>query len=87
MKVRVRIEDRTYVVDIEDAQAAPVVAIVDGHRYELWPEDGPRQPETATASGASQQFSNEREVRAPIPGVILSVAVQPGKADTTGPER
>ncbi len=86
MKVRVRIEDRTYVVDIEDAHAAPVVAMVDGHRYELWPDDGPRQPESVTGSGATQQFTTEREVRAPIPGVILSVAVQPGAAVTPGQE-
>jgi biotin carboxyl carrier protein len=86
MKVRVRIEDRTYVVEIEDPQAAPVVAIVDGHRYELWPEDGLRLPETGTASGTAQAFSTEREVRAPLPGVILSVAVQSGVTVTPGQE-
>ena len=86
MKVRVRIEDRTYVVEIEDPQAAPVVATVDGHRYELWPEDGPRLPDAAAASGAMQPFSTEREVRAPIPGVILTVAVQPGTSVTPGQE-
>jgi glutaconyl-CoA/methylmalonyl-CoA decarboxylase subunit gamma len=85
MKVRVRIEDRTYVVEIEDPQAAPVVATVDGHRYELWPEDGPRLPDAAP-SGALQAFSTEREVRAPIPGVILSVAVQSGASVTPGQE-
>jgi biotin carboxyl carrier protein len=86
MKVRVRVEDRTYVVEIEDPHAAPVVATVDGHRYELWPEDGQRLPATAAASGALQPFSIEREVRAPIPGVILSVAVQSGARVTPGQE-
>jgi len=86
MKVRVRIEDRTYVVEIEDPQAAPVVATVDGHRYELWPENGPRLPDAAAASGAMQPFSTEREVRAPIPGVILTVAVQTGASVTPGQE-
>lgn len=85
MKVRVRIEERTYVVEIEDPQAAPVVATVDGHRYELWPEDGRRLPD-ASASGAMQPFSTEREVRAPIPGVILSVAVESGASVTPGQE-
>jgi biotin carboxyl carrier protein len=86
MKVRVRIEDRTYVVEIEDPNAEPVVAIVDGQRFELWPETGQRLPEVGGASPSPAPFSADREVHAPIPGVILSVAVQPGASVTPGQE-
>jgi glutaconyl-CoA/methylmalonyl-CoA decarboxylase subunit gamma len=86
MKVRVRIEDRTYVVDIEDPQAEPVIAVVDGHRYELWPEEASRLPEASTTSETPQPFTTEREVRAPIPGVILFVSVNPGDRVTLGQE-
>jgi biotin carboxyl carrier protein len=86
MKVRVRIDDRTYVVDIEDPQAEPVIAIVEGHRYELWLEVATRLPEPGTTSDASQPFTTEREVRAPIPGVITSVSVQPGTSVSLGQE-
>jgi len=84
MKVRVRIDDRTYVVDIEDPQAEPVIALVDGHRYELWPEEVSRLTQPSPASEAAPSLSTEREVRAPIPGVIISVSVKPGDSVTPG---
>jgi glutaconyl-CoA/methylmalonyl-CoA decarboxylase subunit gamma len=86
MKVRVRIDDRTYVVDIEDPQAEPVIAIVDGHRYELWPEEAPALREPDTTSEMAPPFTTEREVRAPLPGVVVSVSVQPGASVTVGQE-
>ena len=86
MNVRVRIDDRTYVVDIEDPAAVPVVATVDGQRFELWPDEGQRPPGVGTAPGTTEPFSAEREVRAPIPGVILTVAVQPGAWVSPGQE-
>ena len=86
MKVRVRLDERTYVVEIEDPNTEPVVAIVDGQRLELWPEGSQRLPKVGAASPAPAPFSAEREVRAPIPGVILSVAVQPGASVAPGQE-
>ena len=86
MKVRVRIDDRMYMVDIEDAQAEPVIAVVDGHRYELWPEEASRLPQPGPASEAPPAYSTEREVRAPIPGVILSVSIKAGDSVTPGQE-
>ena len=86
MRVRVRIDDRTYVVEIDVPQAEPVVAVVDGHRYELWPEEASRLPEPSTTSEAFEAFTMEREVRAPIPGVILSVSVHAGDSVAVGQE-
>jgi len=74
------------VVDIEDPQAEPVIAFVDGHRYELWPEEVIRLHEPRATSEAAQPFTAEREVRAPIPGVILSVSVKPGDTVSLGQE-
>jgi len=86
MKVRVRIDERTYVVEIEDPNAEPVVAIVDGQRLELWPEGAQRLPKVGGGIPVAATFSAEREVRAPIPGVILSVAVESGASVTLGQE-
>ena len=38
MKMKVMIDSQTYLVDVEDIHARPVIAIVDGERYEVWPE-------------------------------------------------
>ena len=83
MKVRVRIEDRTYVVEIDDPQAAPVVAMVDGHRYELWPEDGlvPSDAAAAPAPAALRASTTRPQdlspARTPTP-------LQPGASVTPG---
>jgi biotin carboxyl carrier protein len=44
MKVTVKVGDQTYEVEIESIQARPVVAIVDGERFEVWPEDAASKP-------------------------------------------
>ncbi len=41
MKMRVVIEETAYNVEIVDLNARPVVAIVDGERFEVWPESSP----------------------------------------------
>ncbi|MGQ9829106.1 MAG: biotin/lipoyl-containing protein [Roseiflexus sp.] len=41
MKVRVVIEGTPYDVEIVDLRARPVIAIVEGERFEVWPESSP----------------------------------------------
>lgn len=41
MKMRVVIEETAYDVEIVDLNTRPVVAIVDGERFEVWPESSP----------------------------------------------
>ncbi|ABU57066.1 biotin/lipoyl-containing protein [Roseiflexus castenholzii] len=44
MKVRVLIEGTAYEVEIVDLHSRPVVAIVDGERFEVWPESASALP-------------------------------------------
>jgi len=46
MKYKVTIGKSTFEVEIEDITARPIVAIVDGERFEVWPEGEP----TSTAA-------------------------------------
>ncbi len=39
MKMKVMIDDQVYIVDVEDIHTRPVVAVVEGQRYEIWPEE------------------------------------------------
>ena len=37
MILRVKVGDHEYEVEIEDLTASPVIAVVDGERYEVYP--------------------------------------------------
>ncbi len=39
MNLRVTVDGRTYEVKVEDIHARPVVALVAGERFEVWPEE------------------------------------------------
>lgn len=97
MTYRIRIGEREYRVEIDDLNARPVVATIDGDRYEVWPEkdtpaaalNAPAPAPRATvspASAAALAASMLQTVQAPIPGVILSVAVKPGDSVKVGQE-
>ncbi len=99
MNVTVRIDDQTYEVAIENLSARPVIAVVGGRRFEVWPEDGITRPAPAPApparpdrelerAGGSrvQAAGNPLAVYAPIPGVIVEVSVRPGEVVSVGQE-
>jgi biotin carboxyl carrier protein len=39
MKYKVKVEDQIYEVEIENLHTRPVIALVDGEPFEVWPED------------------------------------------------
>lgn len=90
---RVKIENRVFDVKIVDLYARPVVAIVDGETVEVWPQrevpapaasEAPAAPLPAAQPASGGALSGQ--VRAPIPGVVLSLAVQPGDEVAVGQE-
>jgi biotin carboxyl carrier protein len=100
MQIKVMIDSQTYLVDIEDIHTRPVVAIVDGERFEVWPEE-----ETLQAGGpvdapvismpaaggpakptAAPSAVGGNDVPAPLPGVIVAILVKPGEKVTRGQE-
>lgn len=108
MIIKVKLDDQTYEVEIDNLHARPVIAFVNGEPFEVWPEDGiistsqgaiskpvvavkgPPLTGAATSPVNARTTSDNivhqatgtipngvtRVVRAPIPGVITSVAVQ-----------
>jgi biotin carboxyl carrier protein len=105
MRYRVKVSGRTFEVEIQDLNTVPVVAIVDGERIEVWPEDSakpqtvpgiskrvpesepaerPASLESGLTSGNKLEATNA--VKAPIPGVIVSISAQPGDEVSTGQE-
>lgn len=98
MKYRMTVNDQTYEVEIIDLHASPVLVTVDGERFEVLPEmveleiaqPAPKpvnhQPRATPANGGSSIPRNPNAIAAPIPGVIISIAVKVGEVISVGQE-
>jgi glutaconyl-CoA/methylmalonyl-CoA decarboxylase subunit gamma len=102
MKYTVKIADETFTVEIADLNARPVVAVIDGESFEVWPENGSaapvvRQPALAAPATAvtplpaaapivASSSLSGKTVKAPLPGVIVAVMVKPGDEVKVGQE-
>jgi glutaconyl-CoA/methylmalonyl-CoA decarboxylase subunit gamma len=100
MKMKVTIDNQTYDVEIEDLQARPVIAIVDGERFEVWPESeqsaeahiqAPAAPAASASTSMPQTLpapstGGAKAVNSPLPGVIVAVLVKPGDTISHGQE-
>jgi glutaconyl-CoA/methylmalonyl-CoA decarboxylase subunit gamma len=89
MKLRVKIQNRTYEVEVGDLLSRPIKATIDGQVFEVWPEEAASQPAAvlpaapapampAPVAQAVQAAVSSGAVLAPIPGVIISINVKPG---------
>lgn len=101
MKIHVRIQDKTYQVELGDINARPIQAEVDGENFEVWPQEvlvpGPEQhqaPQSQTAHPVKPAASDEKakasaagqSVLAPIPGVIIEICMEEGASVEYGQE-
>ena len=89
MKYTVRIAETSYEVEIEDIHARPIIALVDGQRFEVHPDSGDR-PEVSKEAKISQtkqspspmavvsQAGLSNELTAPLPGTIVEIFVKAG---------
>lgn len=85
---KVLINSHLYEVEIVDLQARPVLAVVDGKPIEVWPEAKEVASEAPALPGKTEESvdSQVREILAPMPGTIVSVAVEPGSQVAYGQE-
>lgn len=95
MKLTVKIEGRSFEVEIGDLNSRPVLALVDGERFEVWPEGdtAPRRGSPPAGESAPRQTQGgvpaaaavpSHQVLAPIPGVIDSIQIQAGDEVQSG---
>lgn len=89
MKYTINIGGKAFKVEIDNLDARPVLARVDGETIEVWPEEENVQLPAAghpkplpASSGATLESS--RFVRAPLPGTITAVFVRPGDQVAVG---
>ncbi|MFQ5880354.1 MAG: DUF2118 domain-containing protein [Dehalococcoidia bacterium] len=83
--MRVQVGRHWYVVELDDIRSNPVRVLVDGEPVELEVEGLPagevHRPPTAAADTTAGQAT---VMRAPMPGVIVSVAVRVGQRVSAG---
>lgn len=87
MKYTVKIADTSYEVDIEDINTRPVVAHVDGERFEVHPEtankpqDSKETKEIKVSEApkvSAPQVGSTNELAAPLPGTVVEIFIKPG---------
>ncbi len=102
MKLKVVIDSQTYQVEIEDIHARPVIARVDGDKFEVWPEEEgsvlpsevinmpevsiPESEPAPSKIGSTPQTGTGKDVPSPLPGVIVAIHVQAGDKVVRGQE-
>jgi len=97
MKLRVKIDDQIFDVEVGDLKNRPILATIDGETFEVWPEDaGPvestipvAEPKLApepVKTTPGEVVNKSKSITAPIPGVIISIQVKPGDTVTSGAE-
>jgi biotin carboxyl carrier protein len=94
MKLNVKIGEKTYRVEIADLNARPIVALVDGDRFEVTPVNGDQPRVQKEASAVSESAPKRMEVPAaassgksmpaPLPGTIIEIFVKAGDVVESG---
>jgi glutaconyl-CoA/methylmalonyl-CoA decarboxylase subunit gamma len=97
MKVRVSIDAQTFEVEVGDLNARPIPVTVEGDTFLVMPVEREEALPTVEAAGTPVAVQaplrgvgapapSVKSVQAPIPGVIISVAVKSGEAVHFGQE-
>lgn len=95
MKFKLKLDERDFEVEVGDVDQRPIAVRVEGERFEVWPSseaatpkpmEAQRQPMPNAGHRPSSPGGNTNRVYAPIPGVIVSIAVQPGQSVIIGQE-
>ena len=94
MKLNVKIGEKIYAVEIEDLNARPIVAVVDGERFEVAPENGDQHKVTREANAGTESAPKKAEVPsaastakilpAPLPGTVTEIFVKVGDEIESG---
>jgi biotin carboxyl carrier protein len=78
MKYTVKIEERTFEVEINDLHSRPIIALVDGTPIEVWPENNTNgrstSPRSAPASAGTGTAAPGARPSAPTPKPAASAA-------------
>lgn len=75
MKLKVKVQDQYYEVDILDLNTRPVIAIVDGVEFEVWPQE--------VASFPTAQLTDQKPATATPGAAIPTASASPSPVTST----
>ncbi|MHC1772645.1 MAG: biotin/lipoyl-containing protein [Flexilinea sp.] len=94
MKLTIKVEEKTFAVEIADPNANPMVVNVEGTEFKVYSDNAPRsivsdtiisgRAVAAPAPAKSATVAGSDVVKAPIPGVIQEVNVKEGQSVKKG---
>lgn len=94
-KIWVKVEGQRFLVEVSDLDQRPIVAIVEGSRFEVYPELEPDQPEIVTGTQDTLNHPEKQkthsipaesicEVVSPMPGDISKIHIKAGQSVQVG---
>ncbi len=101
MKINVKIQNKTFEVQVGDVRARPIPVEVEGEHFEVWPEEAAapsipqrQSPSPQTPAPVKPALVNHNgltankagAISAPIPGVIIEIKVSEGESVVYGQE-
>ena len=101
MNYTIKVDGKVYDVKILDLQSIPIQVVVDGTEIEVWPELAHIQKESSPASArpagalpvsagaastATAANGDSKAIKAPLPGVIISIKAKTGDTVQVGQE-
>ncbi len=90
MKIKVKVENILYEVEIEELDTHPVIARIGDETFEIWPEYDdlparqPNRPQNKPNFPGMESSSKDKVVSAPLPGIISEIFIKPGDAIKKG---
>ncbi|MFH2039823.1 MAG: biotin/lipoyl-containing protein [Chloroflexota bacterium] len=90
MKIKVKVENILYEVEIEELNTLPVIARIGDETFEIWPEIDKLPAEQPNRSQRQPIFpgmvssSKDKVVSAPLPGIVTEIYIKPGDAINKG---
>lgn len=89
MKIKVKVEEKIYEVEIKELHTLPVIARIGDETFEIWPETNenpPGLPNRSTPPHFPGMESDSKDilVLSPLPGTITEIYVKPGSTICKG---
>ena len=90
MKIKVKVEDKIYEVEIEDLNTLPVIARIGDETFEIWRENDelptvqPDQSQQHPNFSGMESNSKSKIVLAPLPGIVTQIYIKPGSTINKG---